>query len=27
MEADQINQIQNTLQDLSARSAEIRRYL
>jgi hypothetical protein len=27
MEADQINLIQNTLQDLAARSAEIRRYL
>jgi len=27
MEADQINLIQNSLQDLAARSAEIRRYL
>jgi hypothetical protein len=27
MEADQINLIQNALQDLAARSAEIRRYL
>jgi len=27
MEADRLNQIQNTLQDLAARSAEIRRYL
>jgi hypothetical protein len=27
MEADQINLIQNSLEDLSARSAELRRYL
>jgi len=27
MEADQLNQIENTLQDLAARSAELRRYL
>jgi len=27
MEADRLNQIQNNLQDLAARTAEIRRYL
>ena len=27
MEADQLNQIANSLQDLAARSAELRRYL
>jgi hypothetical protein len=27
MEADQLNQIENSLQDLAARSAELRRYL
>jgi hypothetical protein len=27
MEADQLNLIQNSLEDLSARSAELRRYL
>ena len=27
MEADQLNQIENALQDLAARSAELRRYL
>ena len=27
MEADRLNQIQTTLQDLAARTAEIRRYL
>ena len=27
MESDQLNQIENALQDLAARSAELRRYL
>jgi len=27
MESDQLNQIENSLQDLAARSAELRRYL
>ena len=27
MEADQLNQIENSLQDLAARTAELRRYL
>jgi len=27
MEADRLNTLQNTLQDLAARSAELRRYL
>jgi len=27
MEADQLNQIENALQDLAARSGELRRYL